>query len=69
MCIRDSYLDIRQEYILYGDFKIDSAFHLTDALLERHPEVTAIFAGNNFMAVGAMKAIAKHGLKIPNDMA
>lgn len=67
--MKKNYLDIRQEYILYGDFKIDSAFHLTDALLERHPEVTAIFAGNNFMALGAMKAIAKHGLKIPNDIA
>ena len=66
--MKRNHLSIRQEYILYGDFKIDSAYTLTMTLLERHPEVTAIFAGNNFMALGAMKAIAQRGLRIPLDI-
>lgn len=59
----------RKEYIAYGDFKADSAYHLTLELLEHHPEITAIFCCNNMMAIGAIRAIYGKGMCIPQDIA
>lgn len=37
-------------------------------LLEKHPEVTAIFANNDSMAYGAVTACAELGLRVPEDI-
>tara|TARA_R100000027_G_scaffold52103_4_gene40882 strand:+ start:13017 stop:14030 length:1014 start_codon:yes stop_codon:yes gene_type:complete len=37
-------------------------------LLERNPEVTAIFANNDSMAFGAVSACIEKGLRVPDDM-
>ncbi len=60
---------INPEYILYGDFKIDSGYELTAQMLKQHPEVTAVFASNNMMALGSLHAIYDAGMSIPEDIA
>jgi DNA-binding LacI/PurR family transcriptional regulator len=37
-------------------------------LLDRDPLVTAIFAANDTMALGALAAIRQHGLNVPSDV-
>ena len=37
-------------------------------LLQAQPRPTAIFAGNDRMAIGAMRAIIEAGLRIPDDI-
>lgn len=37
-------------------------------LLEKHPEITAIFANNDAMAFGAVRACAELGLRVPEDV-
>ena len=37
-------------------------------LLDRHPDLTAIFAGNDKMALGAMRYLALRGIKVPEQM-
>lgn len=37
-------------------------------LLERHPNITAIMAGNDKMALGVMRALRQAGKKIPDDI-
>lgn len=37
-------------------------------LLDHHPEITAIFAANDTMALGAFGAIKAHGLAVPADI-
>lgn len=37
-------------------------------LLDKHPEVTAIFANNDAMAYGAVSACAEYGLRVPEDI-
>ncbi len=39
-----------------------------EALLRAHPDITAIFAGNDKMAMGAMHYLAQQGLRIPADI-
>jgi LacI family transcriptional regulator len=38
-------------------------------LLQLHPRVTAVFGGNDLIAIGAMQAIREAGLSIPRDCA
>lgn len=47
---------------------IDAGYHLGKRLLEDQAGITAIFARNDFLAVGAMKALQEHGVVIPDDV-
>lgn len=61
-------LPLREEYILYGDFKAQSAYDLTKKLMDRQPKVTAIFSSNRKMSSGSLMAIAEKGYKIGEDI-
>lgn len=39
-----------------------------DALLDRRPDVTAVFAANNLLAQGAFRALQMRGLRVPEDV-
>lgn len=54
--------------IVRGRFTVDSGYEMTQALLARKPVPTALFASNNFIAVGAMKALREAGLDVPADV-
>jgi LacI family transcriptional regulator len=51
-----------------GDFHIAGGIQATEKLLQRHPDVDAIFAGNDLMAVGALKALHRMGIKVPEQV-
>jgi len=55
---------------LRGDFRIESGRRTTRALLRDHtrPLPTAIVAGNDVMAIGAMQALREAGLHVPRDL-
>jgi LacI family transcriptional regulator len=67
--LRDNHIPIREEYILYGEFKKELAYSLTGKLLKKHPEVTAIFSANLIMSFGCLEAIDKANVKIPEQLA
>ncbi len=54
--------------VLHGKFNFVGGAELTRKLLDEHPEVTAIFAANDVMAFGAVRAIWERGLRIPEDL-
>lgn len=54
--------------VLEGDFHADSGYELTRMLLDESPMPTAIFACNDLMAIGAMRAIQERGLRIPQNI-
>ncbi|NPV53159.1 MAG: LacI family DNA-binding transcriptional regulator [Firmicutes bacterium] len=56
-------------WIREGDFLMQSGYELAGELLDKADKPTAILAANNFMALGAMRAIRERGLHIPRDMA
>ncbi|WP_139244232.1 LacI family DNA-binding transcriptional regulator [Arthrobacter alpinus] len=53
--------------IIYGDWSPASGYAAAQSLLNR-PDVTAIFAANDTMAVGAMRAFQLAGLRVPADV-
>ena len=55
--------------ILNGEFQESIAHDLTLELIEKHPEVDAIFCASDYMAVGCMTAIKSLGKRIPEDIA
>ena len=49
-------------------FSMDAAFKRTEQLLAQRPDVTAIFAVADTMAIAAMKAIANAGRSVPENI-
>lgn len=58
-------------WIHRGDFRAESGYHAARLFLSLPPSIrpTAIFACNDLMAIGAMRAIGEAGLSIPQDIA
>ncbi|WP_231979708.1 LacI family DNA-binding transcriptional regulator [Tessaracoccus coleopterorum] len=52
-----------------GDFTWDSGAEATRRLLERAPDIDAIFAANDLMAAGAIAVLNEQGRRVPEDVA
>lgn len=52
-----------------GDFTMASGDRATTALLDRVPDLDAVFAASDMMAAGAMRALRAAGRTIPDDVA
>ncbi|PHD71713.1 LacI family transcriptional regulator [Bacillus sp. AFS043905] len=61
-------LPILSTMVQEGDFSYESGFNLTLKLLANEVPPTAIFAANDEMAIGAIKAIKSKGLSVPGDI-
>jgi len=49
-------------------FVLEDAYRAAGQLVDRAPEVTAIFAMSDVMAIGAVRALADRGKRVPRDM-
>ena len=61
-------LKLPDKYIVYGSFDEKSGYQKTMELLEMKKAPTAILFGDDFMAMGALKAISNKRLKCPCDI-
>ncbi len=55
--------------IYWGAFTVKSGREMALRALADRPELTAMFAANNFIAIGALQAIREKGLVVPDDIA
>ena len=60
--------DFDRQYRL-ADFSMQGGYAAAEHLLAHCPNLTAIFAMSDLMAVGAIRAIQDHGLRVPQDIA
>lgn len=51
-----------------GDFHVESGYFAAQKLLHQKEPPTAIFACNDLMAIGALRAIHEAGLRVPEDI-
>jgi LacI family transcriptional regulator len=56
------------ELVAESDFQVDGGFAAAARLLELPARPTAIFAFNDPLAIGAMRAAAARGLRVPEDV-
>ncbi len=62
-------LDLRDELVCPGATTFERGRASTLALLAQYPDVTAIFAYNDLLALGALRACAEQGRRVPADCA
>ncbi|MCH0541678.1 LacI family DNA-binding transcriptional regulator [Streptomyces sp. MUM 203J] len=55
--------------VAQGGFTVESGARAMAELLERRPDLDAVFAGNDLMASGALRVLRERGLRVPEDVA
>lgn len=66
--LSDNNLEVQENLIVEGDFKLQSGIEAMEEILKKDSSITAVFAASDEMGVGAIKAIKKAGLKVPEDI-
>lgn len=51
-----------------GYFGISDGYYAMEKLMKKMPELTAVFAVSDVMAIGAIRAIKDKGLRVPEDI-
>lgn len=62
-------LPVVEKYILGGPSTLEKGYENALKLLTKAPEITAIFAYNDLVALGAIKACRELGRRVPEDCA
>ena len=65
--MRETGLPPDENLVRYGEFTQASGYHNAQKLLDLNPQPTALLAANNFISIGAMKALQDAGIRIPED--
>lgn len=70
------YTDTVKEYDWFSDnwielvdFSVESGFLGMTRLLDNHPRIDGVFAANDLVAIGALKAAIERGVNVPDDLA
>jgi DNA-binding LacI/PurR family transcriptional regulator len=66
--MREGGVTMRKEWVKVGTFKQQDGYEYMKALLESDERPTAVFAANNILAYGAIRAIKEKELRIPEDI-
>ena len=62
-------LAYNESLIVRGDYHAQSGMEITHFILKMDPRPTAIFALNDLMALGALRAAAEAGCSVPKELA
>ncbi|WP_041086781.1 LacI family DNA-binding transcriptional regulator [Jeotgalibacillus soli] len=70
---KKAYLNVMKEKNLpvllqQGNYELEQAMIKTMHLLSEHPNIDGLFAGNDVMAIGALKAAHKLGIQVPKQL-
>ena len=66
--LREHGLTLPDDQIAYGNFSANSGYEAALELLKRMPDITAVLAGNDTIALGLMRAARDLGMSIPRDL-
>ena len=66
--LREAGLPVSPELEAYDSFSLEGGYRQVNQILANGGKPTAIFATNNFLAFGALRALREAGLRIPDDV-
>ena len=66
--LQDHGLSLDEDAVQEGDFSAESGHAAATALLRRRPDLTALFAGNDTIAIGVLNAAQEIGRRVPDDL-
>ncbi|MCR8842412.1 LacI family transcriptional regulator [Paenibacillus sp. SC116] len=52
----------------YGNFTVAGGYQAMKDIYKKHPDVDGVFAGNDLMAAGALKALIELGVRVPEQV-
>jgi len=61
-------IELTKESFANGNGRYESGYQAMQELLQRRPDLTAVFVFNDMMALGAMNALHAQGMRIPEDI-
>jgi LacI family transcriptional regulator len=69
IALQEAGIPVNTRLIRSGEFRADSGARLTEQMLAAGLTPNAIVTANNEIALGAIAALARHGLRVPHDVA
>ncbi len=66
--LREAGLEVSERQVASGDWTVGSGAQAMAQLVESYPEIDAVFAGNDQMALGAIHVACQMGYQIPGDL-
>ncbi len=69
LALSDAGLDAGDTQVSWGNFSQESGYEMAKEALTIDPKPTALFAVNNFVAIGALQALKEKNLRVPEDIA
>ncbi|MFS0561569.1 LacI family DNA-binding transcriptional regulator [Terribacillus sp. 179-K 1B1 HS] len=64
----DHAVPIHQEYLVQGNYEMQSGYEAMHKLLDLPEPPTGVFCSNDDMAIGAMNAVFERNLQVPTDV-
>lgn len=61
-------IKLNKNLVVNGDFTVKGGYQQAKLIIEKQEYFSAIFAFNDEMATGAIKALTENGLNVPNDI-
>ncbi len=58
-----------ENLVRYGNFDEESGLRAMERLLTLNPRPTAVFVASDMVAIGALRALREHNLRVPEDVA
>jgi len=67
--LREAGIEVPEHRIIFNGFDAPAGRAAAEEIFSRRPFPDAVFATNDFAAIGAMGVLREHGLSIPDDVA
>ncbi|WP_025774744.1 LacI family DNA-binding transcriptional regulator [Neomoorella thermoacetica] len=61
-------IQLNQERIVYGNLQMEAGYKFAKEYLSQNEDITAVFCGNDLMALGLIEALYEEGKEIPRDI-
>jgi LacI family transcriptional regulator len=68
LALEEANVPLDEQLVSSGSWWTEDAEARVESLISSDLEFSAVFAANNFMAIGTLLALRRHGLKVPDDV-